>query len=324
MDIGRADRNHARGIAATPACAPGQLALVFGPHLGGDAVSELAPVLREDASQALDEWYASTEDSVLAAGIARFLDSGDVPRLWLQSAVTGVQVALAAALGQRGLAPAAVVGLGTGELAAAVVAGRLDVGDAARVARGLSVLLAASAGAARSAAVATSRAALMRVLGARAPVHVVTLAPRLQVIAGRREAVDQASLALRAAGVEVQPPPLAGALHAAGVEALREPFLRQLGPIAPRAGHTRLYSGLAASGSAPLDAEHWWDVCRRSCQFDAVIGSMLAGGVRRFVEVGPRSAVADYILEIAAERNLGVHVEAADELLLEPPAICCA
>jgi len=319
------DRNHVQERVATAASASEQLAFVFGPHLGGVAIPALALALREEAAQVLEEWYASTGDPVLAAGIARFLDSGDVPRLWLQSAVTAAQVALAATLGRRGLAPAAVVGLSAGELAAAVVAGRLGVSDATRVARGISVLFAASAGEGRSVAVAASRAALTRVLGASAPVLVVTLAPRMQVIAGRREAVDRVSTALRAAGIEVTPPPLlAGALHAAGVEALREPFLRQLGPILSRSGHARLYSGVALSSSLPLDAEHWWNVCRRPCHFDEVIGSMLDGGVRRFVEMGPRSAVADYILEIAAERDLAVCVDAADELLLEPYASRCA
>ena len=92
---------------------------------------------------------------MLAAEIRHFLASGDTQRLWLQSATTAVQLALAEVLRQRGLEPAATAGIGMGELAAAVAAGRTTVGDATRVARAVSVLFAAAAGEGRSVTVAT-------------------------------------------------------------------------------------------------------------------------------------------------------------------------
>jgi acyl transferase domain-containing protein len=310
-------RNHDRARAAAPALATDPPAFVFGPQVQAGNVPELTAVLRDEAGAALDEWCAYTRDPALVAGIASFLDSGDIQRLWLQSAVTAVQVALAAALGRRGLQPAAVAGLNMGELAAAVVAGRLDVDDATRVARGVSVLFAASAGDGRMATVALNRTSLARVLGADGPALAITLAPRMQVIAGRRADVDRVSIALRAAGVEVRGLRLPSAFHSTVVEALREPFLRQLGPIAPRSGHARLCSGIDPSRSPLLDAEHWWNICRRSFHFDDAIRSILASGVRWFVEIGPRSVMADYIVAIATEQGMFVHVDSAHELLME-------
>lgn len=292
-------------------------AFVFGPQVEGGAGPALAAVLRDEAGPALAEWCACAGDPALAAAIMSFLDSGKIPQPWLQSAVTAVQIALAAALGRRGLAPAAVAGLSMGELAAAVAVDRLDVGDATRVARGVSALFAASAGDGRMAAVATSRASLARVLGADGPALAITLAPQVQVIAGRRADVERVTEALRAEAVEVRGLHLPNAFHTAAVEGLREPFLHQLGAIAPRPGRAPLYSGVDASRDPPLTAEYWWSVCRRPFHFDDAIRAMLAGGVRWFVEIGPRSVVAGYILAVAAERGLPVRVDSAHALLVE-------
>ena len=125
------------------------------------------------------------------------------------------------------------------------------------------------------------------------------------------------SIALRAAGVEVRGLCLPSAFHSTVVEALRESFLRQLGPIAPRSGRARFHSGIDPSRSPVLDAQHWWNVCRRSFHFDDAIRAILASGIRWFVEIGPRSVMADYILAIAAEQGMFVHVDSAHDLLLE-------
>jgi acyl transferase domain-containing protein len=317
MGTGRSNR-HARGIAGTPAVTPSSPAFVFGPQIEGDACPELAALIRRDAGDALDEWCACIDDPVLAEGIARFLDSGDIERLWLQSAVTALQIALATALRRRGLEPAEVAGLHMGELAAAVVAGQLDVRDATRVARGVSVLFAASAGAGRLVAVAADRACLACVLDPNGPRLAATLAPRMQLIAGSRDDVDRLTIILRVAGVEVRGLRLPSAFHSTVVEALRDSFLRQLGSIASRPGHVRLYSGIDP-GTPGLDAQHWWNVCRRPFHFDDAIRAMLADGVRWFVEIGPRSAVAGYILAIADDLRVPVRVDSAQELLLIEP-----
>lgn len=221
-------------------------AFVFGPQVQGGLAPELISVLREEGGDDLDEWRQATGDPVLAAGISRFLESGHIQRLWQQSAATAVQIALSSVLGKRGLRPSATAGLGMGELAAATVAGRLSHTDAARVARGVSVLF-------------TS--------------------------------------------------PL--------LESLREPFLRQIDAIAPRTPLARFYSGVDPTSELQLDAAHWWTLCCRTFRFDDAIRAMLSDGVRWFIEVGPRSSIAGFILATAAERGLHVRVEAAHELLIE-------
>ncbi|HWO19929.1 MAG TPA: acyltransferase domain-containing protein [Kofleriaceae bacterium] len=317
MDIGGSARNYVQGSAEAPANATSSPAFVFGPQVEGGVDPELVTVIREEAGTALDDWCACTGDPLLAAGISRFLDSGDIPRLWRQSAVTAVQLAVAAALGRRGLEPGVVAGLSTGELAAAVAAGRLDLGDATRVAREVSALFAASASDIRMAAVATSRTILARVLDASGSALAITLAPRMQVIAGGRDDIERVSLTLREMGIDVHGLRLPGAIRSTAAEALRAPFLRQLGPLAYRPGHARFYSGIDASRSPQLDAEYWWNVCRRSFHFDDAIRAMLANGIRWFVEIGPRPVVARYILAIAAELGVAIRVDSAHELLLE-------
>jgi acyl transferase domain-containing protein len=294
-----------------------QPAFVFGPLVEGCAGPELAAALRGEGTAALEEWCACTGDPALATAIVRYVHSGRIQRPWLQSAVTGVQIALAAALGPLGLQPAAVAGLSLGEIAAGVVAGRLELGDAAHVARGVSLLFTANGGDGRMALVATSRTTLARVLGTDGPALAITLAPRMQVIAGHRGDIARVSRALQAMGVEVHELRLPNALHSTIVAALREAFLDQLGPITPRPGRTRLYSGIVASSSPPLTAEYWWNVCCQSFHFDDAIRAMLADGIRWFVEIGPRSVVARYIAAIADDLGMRVRVDSAHALLLE-------
>lgn len=305
-----------RRIAMAPARPASLPAFVFGPQVEGAFDPALAAVIRDEAGAALDEWCASTGEPGLA-GIRRSSGGGDVQRLWHQAAATPVQIAMATALGRRGLAPAAVAGLSMGELAAAVVAGQLDLRGATRVARAVSALFAAGATDGRMAAVATNRTCLARVLGAGSPALAITLAPRMQVIGGRRGDVDRVSTTLRALGIDVHGLRLPSAFHSTAAEPLREPFLRQLGGIALHAGHARLYSGIDASPSPRLDAEYWWNVCRRSFHFDDAIRAMLADGVRWFVEISPRPIVAGYLLAIAEEIGVPVRIDSAQELLLE-------
>jgi acyl transferase domain-containing protein len=317
MDIDGSQRSQVRGIAVAPVRAASLPAFVFGPQVEGAFDPELATVLRDEAGATLDEWCACTGAPGLAAGIGRSPHSGDSQRLWHPAAATPVQIALAMALGRRGLEPAAVAGLSMGELAAAVVAGQLVLGDATRVAREVSALFAAGAADGRMAAVATNRTSLARVLGAGTPALAITLAPRMQVIGGRRDDVDRVSSALRATGVDVHRLRLPSAFHSTAAEPLREPFLRQLRSITLHSGHARLYSGIDASHSPRLDAEYWWNVCRRSFHFDDAVRAMLADGVRWFVEISPRPIVAGYILAIAGEIGVTVRVDSAHELLLE-------
>ena len=127
-------------LASTPP------AFVFGPQVEGSADPDLAAVVHGECGAVLHEWCARSGDDALAAAIERFVGSGDIHLPWLQSAVTAVQIALATALGRRGIEPAAVAGLSMGELAAAVVAGQLGLEDATRVARGFSELCTSSDG----------------------------------------------------------------------------------------------------------------------------------------------------------------------------------
>jgi acyl transferase domain-containing protein len=294
-----------------------QPAFVFGPLVEGCAGPALAAALGHEGGAALNEWCERAADPELAAAIARYVDTGRIQRPWLQSAVTAVQIALATALGRLGLAPAAVAGLSMGELAAGVVAGRLDIGDATRVARGISSLFAVSSGDGRMAVVATNRTTLALALGADGPALAITLEPHMQVIAGHRGDIDRVSRALQASGIAVHELRLPTAFHSTFVEALCESFLDQLGPITPRHGRARLYSGIDASSSPPLTAAYWWNMCRQSFHFDDAIRAMLADGFRWFIEFGPRSVVTRYIVAIAGDLGLQVRVDSARALLIE-------
>ncbi|PAZ11415.1 polyketide synthase [Streptomyces sp. SA15] len=222
----------------------------------------------------------------------------------VQPVLFTVMVSLAEVWQSQGVRPDAVVGSSQGEIAAAHVAGGLDLQDAARVICLRSQLLAETLvgkGAVASVALPADevRERLRRWDG-RLSVAGVN-GPRIVAVAG-----DDAALAefvdecarddVRARMVAATVP-----THCALVDPLRERLLELLAPVRPRSGTVPLYSTVTGGllDTATMDAGHWYDNTRAPVLFEPVVRALLAEGHSAFVE-----SSAHPVLAMAVEQTV--------------------
>ncbi|MFJ1767932.1 type I polyketide synthase [Amycolatopsis sp. NPDC088138] len=215
-----------------------------------------------------------------------------------QPVIFAVQVALAALWQDRGMTPDVVVGHSMGEVAAAHVAGILDLDDAALLICLRSRLLRKASGQGVMAAVDLSpedaEAVVARYPGVslavcNGPVSCVlsgdetAITEILETVSGRRVKVDVAS-------------------HSSQMDPLRGELLELLAPLKPRAGHTPLRStvhGRVVDG-ANLGPAYWMDNLREPVLFGPVVQALAEEGVDTFVEFSPHP-----LLSGSVRQNLG-------------------
>ena len=261
------------------------------------------------AGSVIDELHASPERSRL--------DRSDVvqPVLW------AVTVALAGQWRAWGVVPDAVVGHSMGEVAAACVAGALDLDDGARIVAARSRIARAHAGG----AMAVVELALPDALDAIADVAdrlVVGVhnGPRECVLSGDADALAATLTRLEVRGVFCRRVRVDYASHGPHMAAIRDPLLAALAGIAPRPGAVPMLSTLRGDwqpGEA-LDPEYWADNIRERVRFADAIDRLLAtsppgatwrGHPRVFLEVSPHpllaAAIRDMLPPGAGHRVLG-------------------
>ncbi|MEV6278023.1 type I polyketide synthase [Nocardia sp. NPDC051832] len=242
------------------------------------------------------EWSLTAE--LLAAPADSLLDRIDVA----QPVIFAVQVALAALWQDRGLAPDVVVGHSMGEVAAAHVAGILDLDDAALLICRRSALLRTTSGQGVMAAVDLAPDAARELVAARPGVSVaVCNGPDSCVLAGDEAAITRILAELDACGVSGRRVNVDVASHSPQMDPLRAELLELLAPIRPRTGRIPLRStvhGEVVDGTA-LGPGYWMDNLREPVLFGTVIQRLADTGVDTFVEFSPHP-----LLVSAVQRNL--------------------
>jgi len=261
--------------------------------------------------QALPEFRAELE-----AGCAKLAELGVELRPWLraprddaeanrqltatdlaQPALFLVETALARLLLSWGVTPAACLGHSVGEYAAATVAGVLDFDEALRlvVARGR-ILQALPAGAMLSVRLGEEAARRFLVPG----VEVAAInAPDLVVLAGPAAALAATAAAIGRAGGLCRPLATSHAFHSAAMEPALAPFGAALRQATLRAPALPLASNVTGSWLQPAeagDADFWTRQLRQPVRFSAGLQTLLAAGHRRFLELGPGSALSTMVL----------------------------
>ncbi|HWO24078.1 MAG TPA: amino acid adenylation domain-containing protein, partial [Kofleriaceae bacterium] len=249
-------------------------------------------------------------DLVRPAPPARFDDV-----VFVQPLLFAVQTALAETLRAAGIEPDAIIGHSAGEIAAAHVAGALDLPDAARVIHHYSRVQAQAAGRGAMAVVALPAAEVAELLAPHAGrVEIAALNSRRQaVISGAAEPVHALAEAWRARGIEchVIRVDVAGHSPLMSAEILEElrGALRDLGPRSARAPLWSTVTGAPIDGAA-LDGDYWASNLRRPVQLGAVVEA-LAADHDVFVEIGPHPVLASALAESARARGGSAQVMAA-------------
>ncbi|MFG3228001.1 beta-ketoacyl synthase N-terminal-like domain-containing protein, partial [Kitasatospora sp. NPDC048194] len=226
----------------------------------------------------------------------------------VQPVLFAVMVSLAALWRACGVAPAAVVGASLGEIAAAHVAGALDLDDAAKVVALWSRAQAAAAGQGDLVSALLTREQLAPRL-ARRPGRLVVAGsngPRSVLFSGDREAVDELLAELTAEGIRAKRLSNGLAAHSPGLGLDRELVLDGLADVRPRSCTVPFYSSLTGGllDTAALDAGYWLRNITSEIRFEEATRALLADGHRLFLEVSPHPGLLGGLQETLDDEGL--------------------
>ena len=236
---------------------------------------------------------------LLAEGGAVDGASLQAPRLALP-ALFVVEYALARTLQSFGLQPAAMLGHSLGEYVAACLAGTFTVAQALQVVRWRAELFATTAPGAMLSVALPAEQALR--LGDDVSVAAAN-APQLTVLAGACAAIDRVERELSARGVECKRVPIAVAAHSHLLDPHLARFREQLRTLTLQAPERPWISSVTGDWIPPERAvapDYWVEHLRRTVQFERGVATLLAGGERVFVEVGPGQVLSSLVRAQAA------------------------
>ncbi|MFJ4689692.1 type I polyketide synthase, partial [Streptomyces sp. NPDC088789] len=250
-----------------------------------------------ECERALDPWVDWSLRGVLSGGEREWLGRVDVvqPVLW------AVMVSLAEVWRAAGVVPDAVVGHSQGEIAAAVVAGRLSVEDGARVVALRSRALRELAGSGAMASVALDPEKASEYLSPSVTVAAVN-APGQIVVSGPQDEVASLCAQLDGQGVRARRIEVDYASHHAQVEVVEERLRGELAGVVDLGGSGPEFVSTVTGEPVPegeLDAGYWYRNLREPVLFAEVVGRLQGAGPQVFVEIGPHP-----VLSLAMEQTV--------------------
>jgi acyl transferase domain-containing protein/acyl carrier protein/NADP-dependent 3-hydroxy acid dehydrogenase YdfG len=228
----------------------------------------------------------------------------------VQPALFAIQVALAEQWRAWGIEPVAVVGHSMGEVAAAHVAGALDLDAAARVICTRSALLRRISGQGAMALVELSSAELHERLRGREDRLSIAVcnSDRSTVVAGEVGALEELLAELERDRVFCRPVKVDVASHSPQVDPLREDLLRGLDGLA--AGETRIPMCSTVTGTpvdgTQLGGEYWMRNLRDTVQFAAAVRRLREDGCDTFIEISPHPVLLPAIEQGVATGRPGL------------------
>ncbi|MFJ8584316.1 SDR family NAD(P)-dependent oxidoreductase [Streptomyces sp. NPDC093595] len=215
------------------------------------------------------------------------------------------QTGLAELLEARGIRPAAVLGHSVGEIAAAHVAGALDLPAAARVVAARSRAQAATRGRGRMAAIGLSAQEAVKELAPYAGrLEIAAVNGDQDVTVCGREADLRAlgrELDLRAVFFRMLE--LDYAFHSRAMDPIRDGLIDSLGGLRPAATGIRFVStvtGTTCPGEE-LGADYWWRNVREPVLFGPALRTLLDDGYDTFVDIGPHPVLRPYLRKAAKD-----------------------
>ncbi|MEV6716285.1 acyltransferase domain-containing protein [Lentzea sp. NPDC051208] len=214
----------------------------------------------------------------------------------VQPVVFSVQVALAALWRSWGVEPAAVVGHSMGEVAAAHVAGALDLRDAARVICLRSNLMARTSGQGVMAVAELSESEAekeIRRYGDQVVVAAVN-SPRSVVLSGAPGPLGELRESLEGQGRYCRLVPVDCASHSPQMDPLCAELRDGLSVMSPHPTAVSVYSTVTGARieGTELDHYYWAQNLRRQVRFDSAVRDLLRDGITALIEVSPHPTLA--------------------------------
>jgi acyl transferase domain-containing protein/acyl carrier protein len=209
----------------------------------------------------------------------------------IQPVLVALAIAYAELLRSVGVEPDAVVGHSMGEVAAACIAGALDLDQAMQIVCARSALMRRVSGQGAMALVDLPMAELRRrLIGLEDQVSVAASnGPRSSVISGVPEAVQAVMDGLKSDNVFCRLIKVDVASHSPQMAPLAVALAAELGGLAPLPARVPIVSttlGCRAEGPE-FDAGHWARNLREPVLFSTALGLLAEDGVGLFVELGP-------------------------------------
>ncbi len=208
----------------------------------------------------------------------------------IQPVLVALAIAYAAWLRTLGVVPDAVVGHSMGEVAAACIAGVLDLDRAMQIICRRSALMRRVSGQGAMALVELSMDETRSRLAGREDevVFAASNGPRASVISGRPDAVRDVMAELTAEGVFTRLVKVDVASHSPQMAPLATELRAELAGMAPGAAEVPLYStvlGRRAEGAA-FDGDYWARNMREPVLFSRAVRQMADDGIGVFLELG--------------------------------------
>ncbi|OBB56202.1 polyketide synthase [Mycobacterium sp. 852013-51886_SCH5428379] len=229
----------------------------------------------------------------------------------VQALTFAMQVGLAAALRDRGVQPAAVIGHSVGEVAACVVSGVFDLAQGAAVAcyraRGFRSVQGQGAMALLALPFADAE---QRLAGRTDVVAAISSSPGSTVISGTTAAVEEVAEQWVAQGVTVRRVNTDVAFHSPAMDALTGELARRTGALAPsRPAAVPLYTTALSDprSMAPRDPDYWVANLRGRVRFAEAVTAAAEDGHRLFLEVSAHPVVAHSIAETMGHLGITEH-----------------
>ncbi len=207
-----------------------------------------------------------------------------------QPVLFAIQVALAELWRSWGIVPDAVAGHSMGEVAAAHVAGVLDLEQAIRVIYHRGRVMRSASGKGRMAVLGLSRSLAESFLASRPGISLAAVnGPSTTVLSGDPEAIEQAVAELTERGVFARLLPVSLASHGAQMEPLRAELVQSLSGLSPAAARIPLYSTVTGQLASPADfgAEYWGCNLREPVLFAPAVAAVIEAGDADFLEIAP-------------------------------------
>ncbi|MDD9943607.1 MAG: alpha/beta fold hydrolase, partial [Myxococcales bacterium] len=219
---------------------------------------------------------------------------------WTQPALFALEVALARTWQAWAVAPDLLVGHSIGEIAAAHIAGVMDLEDACTLVAARATAMQALPGGAMASLGATEADA-MALAGDEVSLAALN-APGQTVVAGTYSAIDGLIERADAAGIKARRLQVSHAFHSAMMEPMMEGFIAKTGQLRFRPAQIPLVSNVTGRMLAPedlCDAAYWARHLRGAVRFTDCVEVALQEGVDTFIEVGPRPSLCGLVARCA-------------------------
>ncbi|MEU5422328.1 SDR family NAD(P)-dependent oxidoreductase [Streptomyces sp. NPDC020667] len=288
----------------------GRVAFVFsgnGSQWAGMGAELLAssPVFRK-AVEAVDAALAPALGWSVAEELAAPVDRARLELTEIaQPLLFAVQAGVARMLEEQGIVAHTVLGHSVGEVAAAYVAGALDLEQAARVIAVRSRTQAATAGAGRMAAVGLPAARAEELLTAHPGLEIAAVnSARDVTVAGPAAELRAFTAELPRQGVTCAELDLDYAFHSAAMDPIQQPLREALAGLRPGPARIPMISSVTGGpvDGTELEAGYWWRNVREPVRFAAAVEHALDEGADVLVEIGPHPVLRSYLRRITDSR----------------------